>query len=134
MEPDEAPSECALSLSAEDCGALAPTPRRWHKRRKSGRVISSCGREMIRIAHVRLRHLHPERSIEETVATESDLLEVSVSFVIVVKKEVKDNDGNVWTPFRKRPQSARKRRRPDVYDDFTKCALRSSLHRFLSPQ
>lgn len=130
MDPEEVASECASSFSTENCGALPSTPRRWYKKNKSGRVICSCGREMIRNAYVRLRHLHPERSVEETAATVSDLLGVSVSLVMDVKKEMKNNDGNVATPSRKRPRSAGKRRRTEVYDDFTKCALRSSVHRF----
>lgn len=106
------------------------TPRKWFKKNKSGRVICSCGREMIRNAYVRLRYQHAERSVEETCAVVSDLLGVSVGLVMEVKKEVKENDGDVATPSRKRPRSVGKRRRTEVYDDFTKCALRSCVHRF----
>ncbi|KAH7955313.1 hypothetical protein HPB52_000273 [Rhipicephalus sanguineus] len=130
MDPIEVTSE-RDSLSDEvPADDSPPTPLRYFKKHQSGNILGSAVRQLILNCYIKLRHRKPYPSVAEACDTVADLLGVSPSTVYSVRNDAKVTDGVLTTPSRKRPARVGKDRRTTLYDDFTKCALRTCVHSF----
>ncbi|KAL1416827.1 hypothetical protein MTO96_027425 [Rhipicephalus appendiculatus] len=96
----------------------------------SGNILGRAVRQLILNCYIKVRHRKPYPSVAEACDTVADLLGVSSSTVYNVRNDAKATDGVLSTPSRKRPARVGKDRRTTLYDDFTKCALRTCVHSF----
>jgi len=96
---------------------------------KKQKTLNYQSRQLILNIYANLRLANPTKLVNDVILTVSSLCGVSKSTVYNIKKQFNEN-GKLKTPNKMGPKCQLKNKRSDIYDDFTKTALRKIVHDF----